>query len=138
MPSTTTDRSASCRARSLPLSSMAASTPSPGPFPHRGARASCYVDRQHSDRSHGPGHLQAAGQAVDRGHLGAAERASRVASSPMTPCPKTATRSPSRTSAAKTAFKAMDPTLANVPGQGPRRSSARADTAAAGTTASLR
>ena len=64
--------------------------------------------------------------------------ASRVASSPITPWPKTATRSPSRTSAASTAFKAIDPTRAKVPATGSWPVHRRAATAAAGTTASLR
>ena len=44
--------------------------------------------------------------------------ASLVASSPMTPWPKTAIRSPRRTSAASTALRAMAPTRAKVPCSG--------------------
>ena len=115
MPSTTTDRTASCSARSLPLSSMAASTPPP--------------DQARTTAPAPPG--------VGRGHgLGGAHRrrrrraargwrrprpprrprgGQRVASRPITPWPNTATRSPSRTSAASTALRAIEPTRAKVP-----------------------
>ena len=64
--------------------------------------------------------------------------ASRVASSPITPWPKTATRSPSRASAASTALRAIDPTRAKVPEIASSAVQTRSWTAAAGTTASLR
>ena len=74
VPSTTTERTASCRARSLPLSSMAESTPSGAPVADRGAGAPSDVGRHDLGRSHRPGHLQPARHAVDRDHLGTAER----------------------------------------------------------------
>ena len=64
--------------------------------------------------------------------------ASRVASNPITPWPKTATRSPSRASAASTALSAIDPTRAKVPEIASSAVQTRSRTAAAGTTASLR
>ena len=64
--------------------------------------------------------------------------ASLVASNPITPWPKTATRSPSRASAASTALSAIDPTRANVPEIASSAVQTRSRTAAAGTTASLR
>ena len=65
--------------------------------------------------------------------------ASRVASRPITPCPNTATLSPTRTSPASTALRAIEPTRANVPeiaSSSPDH--VRQATASAATTASLR
>ena len=67
-----------------------------------------------------------------------ASAARRVASRPITPCPNTATLSPTRTSPASTAFSAMEPTRAKVPEIASSADQVRHATASAGTTASLR
>ncbi len=138
MPSTTTDRVASCRARSLPLSSIAQSTPPPDqsrtvapapPATVASTTSTAPIARAASSRR---GTVSTATTSAP------ASVASRVASRPMTPWPKTATRSPSRTSPASTALRAMEPTRANVPDSASCPVQVRQRTASAATTASLR
>ena len=73
MPSTTTERTASCRARSLPLSSMALSTPPPVPGADGGTGAAMTSAATTSAAPMVPADVQPVREAVDRDHLGAAE-----------------------------------------------------------------
>ena len=102
-------RTASWRARSLPLSSIAASTPPPD---QARTRAPAPLGRVGPDHVRSPHRARGVEPGLDESTAttsAPARTASRVASSPITPCPKTATRSPSLTSAASSALRAIDP-----------------------------